>query len=559
MSRTDDDSWDITEGVGATALGVAWAGRRGALRTARFHRPIRPAVHRRGHRTRAGGYQPKHMVERDRVASAGYAAVTHQVLRRLLHRGRRQRHRAVGDPGRRSGRPRVATAVGGRQRGLRARPAQVLQFKSETLRAHAARPATRYVAVPIDLRQDWPKALREAGFDPEAPTAWSAEGLLPYLPADAQDLLFERIESSARRAVGSRWSPSAADFFDSGVRPLLGARAASRMRTATAIRGASPRCSDAADLLVLGGTRRRRRLADRTIAGRQPVSATVDTMTLIGHRYRRPRRIGDSSADASRPSAVLSSYSGVSPDSWNSTIAATVSTASLNAASRADRRRRGQHRVSVGLADRDAGCQRVQPLSRVVTWLRLAEHSCFGGSVACRAGAIRSNNAIIRSSTSAMSSPVDGVARLVGPRFDRGPRVGVVVSHSDADSFAHHACEPVPPVAMVRALDDVRHRADVACGRPRRRPRGPRRSAPRRTAGRRRGSRCTSAAVARLEDAQRQVLAGQSHDFEREHRCDRSRHQIPARRPARRRPPAGRRRAPRPPGADVDTTRPAGR
>ncbi len=25
MARTDDDSWDITEGVGATALGVAWA------------------------------------------------------------------------------------------------------------------------------------------------------------------------------------------------------------------------------------------------------------------------------------------------------------------------------------------------------------------------------------------------------------------------------------------------------------------------------------------------------------------------------------------------------
>lgn len=25
MARTDDDSWDITEGVGATALGVAWS------------------------------------------------------------------------------------------------------------------------------------------------------------------------------------------------------------------------------------------------------------------------------------------------------------------------------------------------------------------------------------------------------------------------------------------------------------------------------------------------------------------------------------------------------
>ena len=25
MARTDDDSWDITEGVGATALGIAWS------------------------------------------------------------------------------------------------------------------------------------------------------------------------------------------------------------------------------------------------------------------------------------------------------------------------------------------------------------------------------------------------------------------------------------------------------------------------------------------------------------------------------------------------------
>ncbi len=47
--------------------------------------------------------------------------------------------------------------------------------------------------VAIDLRHDWPKALREAGFDASAPTAWLAEGLLMYLPADAQDRLFAQI------------------------------------------------------------------------------------------------------------------------------------------------------------------------------------------------------------------------------------------------------------------------------------------------------------------------------------------------------------------------------
>ena len=54
----------------------------------------------------------------------------------------------------------------------------------------------------IDLRQDWPNALREAGFDVDAPTAWLAEGLLMYLPSDAQDRLFEQITTLS--APGSR-------------------------------------------------------------------------------------------------------------------------------------------------------------------------------------------------------------------------------------------------------------------------------------------------------------------------------------------------------------------
>jgi methyltransferase (TIGR00027 family) len=37
--------------------------------------------------------------------------------------------------------------------------------------------------------------LQEAGFDPSIPTVWSAEGLLRYLPARAQDLLFERVQA----------------------------------------------------------------------------------------------------------------------------------------------------------------------------------------------------------------------------------------------------------------------------------------------------------------------------------------------------------------------------
>ncbi|CAM3294574.1 class I SAM-dependent methyltransferase [Mycobacterium intermedium] len=72
---------------------------------------------------------------------------------------------------------------------------KVLEFKTATLRQHGAEPRARLVTIPIDLRQDWPKALQDAGFDPSLPSAWSAEGLVRYLPARAQDLLFERIDA----------------------------------------------------------------------------------------------------------------------------------------------------------------------------------------------------------------------------------------------------------------------------------------------------------------------------------------------------------------------------
>jgi methyltransferase (TIGR00027 family) len=47
--------------------------------------------------------------------------------------------------------------------------------------------------VAVDLRDRWVKALRDSGFDPFVPTAWSAEGLLPYLPPDAQEQLLDDV------------------------------------------------------------------------------------------------------------------------------------------------------------------------------------------------------------------------------------------------------------------------------------------------------------------------------------------------------------------------------
>ena len=70
----------------------------------------------------------------------------------------------------------------------------------------------------MDLRHDWPKALQEAGFDPSQPSVWSAEGLMPYLPAAAQDLLFERIDGLT--APGSRVAVEALGptFLDEEIR-----------------------------------------------------------------------------------------------------------------------------------------------------------------------------------------------------------------------------------------------------------------------------------------------------------------------------------------------------
>ena len=79
---------------------------------------------------------------------------------------------------------------------------EVIDFKTKTLTNLSAKPRADRRTVAIDLRNDWPKALLDNGFDPTQPTAWIAEGLLIYLPPEAQDLLFDRIDELS--APGSR-------------------------------------------------------------------------------------------------------------------------------------------------------------------------------------------------------------------------------------------------------------------------------------------------------------------------------------------------------------------
>lgn len=224
MSRTDDDSWDITEGVGATALTVARA--RALESEADCPLYTDPYAHFFIEAATAAGWRPPFTEES--LAHIGKA--DDQVIARLktmaAYIASRTKHideffTTAGA----SGLDQVVILAAGLDTRAWRLPwisgtcvyeldqPKVLEFKQQVLTAHNARPAPRYVAVPIDLRQDWPAALRDNGFEPSRPTAWSAEGLLPYLPAEAQDLLFERIDELS--ADGSRITVEAfgADFF----------------------------------------------------------------------------------------------------------------------------------------------------------------------------------------------------------------------------------------------------------------------------------------------------------------------------------------------------------
>ena len=91
---------------------------------------------------------------------------------------------------------------------------EVIAAKTGTMAQIGATPTCERRTVAIDLREDWPAALRAAGFDSSAPTAWLAEGLLIYLPPEAQDKLFDNIHelSAPGSAVATEFVPGLKDF-----------------------------------------------------------------------------------------------------------------------------------------------------------------------------------------------------------------------------------------------------------------------------------------------------------------------------------------------------------
>jgi len=213
VARTDDDSWEITESVGATALGVA-AARAADTESSDplINDPFaRVFLDRVGHGVwdwYGAPELPAAVIEAEPDMPLRMRALVSYFATRTKFFDT-----AFVDAANAGVRQAVILAAGLDARSWRLPwPAgttvyeldqdRVLDFKRQTLHEHGAEPKANRVEVKVDLRQDWPTALQQAGFDPSQPSVWSIEGLLMYLPAAAQDLLFERIQELA--APGSR-------------------------------------------------------------------------------------------------------------------------------------------------------------------------------------------------------------------------------------------------------------------------------------------------------------------------------------------------------------------
>jgi methyltransferase (TIGR00027 family) len=203
MPRTDNDTWDLATSVGATATMVA-AGRARAsiadhpIIEDQFAEPLVQAV---GvdffTRWAAGELDPAEVDIPDHPWGM-------QPMTDLLAVRTRFIDQFVADAAAAGIRQTVILASGLDARGYRLSwpsdmtvfeidQPQVIEFKTVTLAELSAKPTVDLRAVPIDLRDEWPAALRQAGFDAQRPTAWIAEGLLAFLPPEAQDRLLDNI------------------------------------------------------------------------------------------------------------------------------------------------------------------------------------------------------------------------------------------------------------------------------------------------------------------------------------------------------------------------------
>jgi methyltransferase (TIGR00027 family) len=237
MTRTNDDTWDLATSVGATATMVA-AARAIATNADQLDDPFaEPLVRAVGvtflTRWAAGelntddldidgsawGLQqmPAAMAARTRYFDAFFADAAAAGVRQavILASGLDSRAYRLDWP--------AGMTV------FEIDQPDVIEFKATTLAGLGAAPKADLRTVAIDLREDWPTALKAAGFDPTKPSAWIAEGLFGYLPPEAQDRLLDAV--TALSAPGSRLGTEAVPPSDGDV-DVDAAR--EKMREATA-------------------------------------------------------------------------------------------------------------------------------------------------------------------------------------------------------------------------------------------------------------------------------------------------------------------------------------
>jgi len=211
MTRTDQDSWDLASSVGATATMVA-AARALASEASNpiindpFAAPLVRAVGLEFFRQLVDGDIIASQASEDSAKDLALETDSMAVRTRFFDD-------FFLDAARDGIRQSVILAAGLDARAYRLSwPAgstvyevdqpQVVEFKTSTMSKLGAAPTADRRTVSIDLREDWPAALRSSGFDVTQPTSWSAEGLLMYLPPEAQDQLFDNI--TALSAPGSK-------------------------------------------------------------------------------------------------------------------------------------------------------------------------------------------------------------------------------------------------------------------------------------------------------------------------------------------------------------------
>ena len=207
MARTDNDTWDLASSVGATATMVA-AQRALANREGLIDDPFAEPL------VRAVGVE---FFTRFLDGEIDLAEVGPEFNLRRAAEGMAVRTRFFDrlfiDAAAASVRQAVILAAGLDARAYRlpwpdgtvvyeVDQPEVIEFKTRTLTDLGVEPIADRRPVGIDLREDWPKAFLEHGFGAGQPTAWIAEGLLIYLPPQAQDNLFDNITELS--APGSR-------------------------------------------------------------------------------------------------------------------------------------------------------------------------------------------------------------------------------------------------------------------------------------------------------------------------------------------------------------------